>query len=393
MKNIFYVLLVFALFSCSRPISEQKTVSLITIDADNITTFKLSNWFSEVSYIPLSDSLLISTIERAKIYGDKLFLLTNKSVLVFDANSGKELLSIRHLGKGPGEYISLYDMLYDENEDIIELLDMNSKKVLRYGKYGNFINEFKISFSSFSFHKINPFTYWFYNNNIISKNIKHKLIYYDTQKSAITASYFPIDKHIANYFFTVEANNFGSTSSPSFNFCPSDTIYGFTKDNEPYAKYVLNLGRHHTPQRFYKEDYADIFDFSIKAVERNYIYAYDNVCENTSVLALSLRNDTKTFWTIYDKNTKKALTVNKLLDDYHSDSPVDIFYGNNPLIMDNEYLYFFLQPSQLIDLMETMKNKSERNILYEIFHSPDFSEQSNPIFVKCKFKTNDKNYF
>jgi hypothetical protein len=55
--------------------------------------------------------------------------------------------------------------------------------------------------------------------------------------------------------------------------------------------------------------------------------------------------------------------------------------------MDEDYLYFFLQPTQLIDLMEKEKSSNENNheILDKIYHSADFSEQSNPILVKCKF--------
>jgi hypothetical protein len=394
MKIIIYLLLGFVLSGCTHSIREHVSIPSIRIDADRIETLKLSDFFTDVSYIPLTDSSLVSTIERAKIYDDKLFLLTNKSVLVFDVNSGRFLSSVRHSGGGPGEYISLYDMLYDKEENVIELLDMNKQKVLRYGMDNHFISEFKTSFSSFAFHKIAPSTYLFYNNNMTSDITDRKLIRYDTRTSKMVASYFPIDKHMASYFFTADANNFGSAVNPSFHFCPSDTIYGFTGNYEPYAKYVLDFGKNHTPPQFYKKNYSDILDFSVKATKQNYIYLYDNFCENDHMAMLFFRNDENIYWVLYDKNTQLAHTVDQWMDDYHSNTAIHMGYGNGPYVMDDTYLYFFLQPDQLIDLMknENRSNEHERhhNILDDLYHSPDFSEQSNPIIVKCKFKKDEK---
>jgi hypothetical protein len=391
MKNISCFLLGFLFLSCSHPVQEPQTsVPSITIDADNVETLKLSDFFSDISYVLLSDSFLIGDMDEAKIYDGKLFVLTNKSVLVFDTQSGGALLNVRHPGQGPGEYISLYDMLYDKNENTVELLDMNKQKVLKYGFDGHFISEFKTSFSSFSFHKINPSTYLFDNNNMMSDITRHRLIRYDARTSKITATRFPIDRHLATYFF-VTGNSFGSTSNPSFHFSPSDTVYGFTDDYAPYAKYVLDFGKHHTPHRFYRENYTDIRDFSVKADRLSYIHTYGNFCENDSMAALHFLKDKKHCWVLYDKNTHATRTADRWIDDYHSGSSINIAYNNGPFIMDTEYLYFFLQPSQLISLMEKDKRLNVRENshgnLNDICHSPDFSEQSNPILVKCKFKS------
>jgi hypothetical protein len=390
MKIIIYLLFGVVFLSCSHSIQEQVIIPSIMIDVDHAETLKLSDLYADVSYIPLSDSFLISTIEKAKIYENKLFLLTNKSILVYDINSGKILLELRHLGQGPGEYISLYDMLYDKNENTIELLDMNRQKVLKYGFDGHFISEFTTSFFSFAFYKIDRSTYLFYNSNMISDITNHKLIRYDARTSKVMATRFPIDKHLASYFFMVDVNNFGSVTHPTFHFCPSDTIYGFTDNYEPYAKYGLNFGKHHMPHQFYEKTYTDIFDFSVKAVQQSYIYAYDNFCENDYITALSFRNDKKLYWVLFDKNKQTTWTIDRWVDDYHSSTSTDIMYDNGPFIIDGKHLYFFLQPTQLIDLMKKEESSNIRennhNILEDIYHSSDFSEQSNPILVKCKFK-------
>jgi hypothetical protein len=151
------LLAVALIVSCSRPGGREQTgVPLIVVDADDAGLLRLSDKFSEVSSVPLSDSLLIGEIERIKVYDDKLFLLAGRSVFVFDVNSGRALLELSCAGRGPGKYIALNDMLYDENENTIELLDRYAQRVLTYGFDGRFISEFKTSFSSFSFRKTAP---------------------------------------------------------------------------------------------------------------------------------------------------------------------------------------------------------------------------------------------
>lgn len=64
--------------------------------------------------------------------------MTIKSILMYDTDTGALILRIRNTGKGPGEYVSLYDMLIDTTGNYIELLDMNGKKVVRYDMNGDF---------------------------------------------------------------------------------------------------------------------------------------------------------------------------------------------------------------------------------------------------------------
>ena len=60
----------------------------------------------------------------------------------------------------------------------------------------------------FSFFTNEKNDYWLYNNNMPYEDIKSKVVHYDASKGAVKEQYFPIDMHIANYFFVVEGNNF-----------------------------------------------------------------------------------------------------------------------------------------------------------------------------------------
>jgi hypothetical protein len=385
-KIIFHILFVLFFASCASTAKKEIIIPQISINVKESKSLKLSAFFDEIQYIPLSDSLLIGDIDRIKLYDEKLLLLTNKSVILYDLYSGNLITSIRHIGGGSNEYISLYDMLFDEEENTLELLDMNGQKVLKYDMNGNFIDGFKTSFFSFSFYKKNSSYYWFYNNNISSDITDHKLVAYNPKEEKIITQLLPIDKHLAEYFYVIDANNFSSYPSFSFYFCPSDTIYHTSDSGELIPQYSISLGDNHTPLWFYKERYADIADFSKKADERSYIYHVSNYAENAHMISLSIRNSQNIYWSFYDKKNQITYLGDRLLDDHNFKD--DILIENGIFIMNEEQMCFILQPSQFMDLIKLSQSKNvsiDEDIL-RIYNSPDFSEFSNPIVVLCKFK-------
>jgi hypothetical protein len=72
-----------------------------------------------------------------KIYDEKILLLSSRRALIFDRNTGKDILSIQHSGNAPHEYLSLDDVLIDDSTHTIELLDNQKRKILQYDFKGN----------------------------------------------------------------------------------------------------------------------------------------------------------------------------------------------------------------------------------------------------------------
>jgi hypothetical protein len=99
--SILFSIAFFIFFSCSQ--KENKTVKVpqILIDIDKSAPLVLSEMFDEVSYVALSDSFPIGDIERIKIHKNRLLVLTNKSMLMYDTGSGKLILRIRNLVSCP----------------------------------------------------------------------------------------------------------------------------------------------------------------------------------------------------------------------------------------------------------------------------------------------------
>jgi hypothetical protein len=216
----------------------------------------------------------------------------------------------------------------------------------------------------------------------------HKLIAYNPKEEKIITKLLPIDKHLAEYFYVIDANNFSSYPSFSFYFCPSDTIYNILDNNELIPQYVISLGVNHVPLWFYKERYTDIADFAKKANEHSYIYLVGNYAENDHMIGLSIRNSQNIYWSFYDKKRQVTYLGNHLLDDYNFKDEILIENSNGPFIVNEEQMCFILQPLQFMSLIKLSqsKNVSINKDILRIYNSPDFSEFSNPIIVLCRFK-------
>ncbi len=230
---------------------------------DKSENIRFSEFFERVDYIPLetTDSSLVGTVERMRIFEDKVCLLCDKSFLMFNKQTGEAELQISKLGGAPEEYRSLYDVYVDSTRGLIELLDMNGKKIQKYDMKGRYKASIPLPFMSFSFTKENESNYWFYNNNLVSDKAHSKVVHFDAKQEEIINEFFPIDSHLSNFFFVVESNNFINAEDGLFFFCnPPGKMYFIKGDLSPHISYTFDFGEHSIPENFYAHNFSDIMD-------------------------------------------------------------------------------------------------------------------------------------
>ena len=109
----------------------------------------LSDISETIQMIPLetSDTVLIGNINSIKLEAEKLFIRTTQEVIVFDG-SGSFLNTIGEKGRGPKEYLSLYDIFPENN--MVWLIDGQGRKVLKFSNSGLFIDSFEIGYNLFT---------------------------------------------------------------------------------------------------------------------------------------------------------------------------------------------------------------------------------------------------
>ena len=377
------LLIISMLCSCSYSKKGDKEVGEripITIEEDSKINF--SDIFERIDYIPLetTDTSLVGIVERFRIFDHKVCLLCDKSLLLFDTNTGQAISKISKLGNAPGEYQSLYDVSISEDGNV-ELLDMNERKIRRYGIDGHFRNLSDLPSMSFSFFANGDNDYWLYNNNMSYGDIRTKVVHYDASKGRVKNLYFPIDMHLANYFFVVEGNNFVKRKDHLLFFsCPSEKIYSLKEGVEPSVAYIIDWGKNAAPSDFYNHNYSDIMEFSTEANKRGYVYFVNNFSANDSYIQLSFFLDKVAYWSIYSENEGKSYTGCILQDDLNSLIKFRITNLNTLYAIDENYLYFLLSAEQFIEIC------SNDNTFSELIDKNNINDQSNPLLVKCKFK-------
>ena len=116
------ILFLFTLNSCKQTEKEENTsVENIKVEVQKkYPEGNFEDYFSESKLVALEtkESSFFSEITRLSLYDNKIYILDRaiNSLLIFSM-TGKFLNKIQTIGRGPGEYISLWDFAIDEDRE------------------------------------------------------------------------------------------------------------------------------------------------------------------------------------------------------------------------------------------------------------------------------------
>ena len=118
------------------------TLEVVPINMHENSQVRLSEIAGEIKKVSLelTDESLIAFIQRVIYNGDRLYILESKTqkVLVFDSQ-GKYVRQIGSRGQGPGEYVGINDIAYNDSENTIAIA--SSLKIGCYNVDGRFLHE------------------------------------------------------------------------------------------------------------------------------------------------------------------------------------------------------------------------------------------------------------
>jgi hypothetical protein len=388
------------MLSCTNDSNNDKNATYkVAVHVETDPSIRFSSVFTHVKYTLLcdKDSFLIGNVDKMKICDEKIILLSSGSVLVFDRNTGKDLLCLRRSGNASHEYASLDDVLIDDSTHTMELLDSQKRKIRRYDFNGNFLSEITLPFRPQSFFKKDADDYWFYNSHFISDVSKSKLVHYNVKKEKVEHEYFRIDDHLASYFYVIEGNNFNRYSSKLTFVCtPEHVLYDIREQGDPAPTYAIDFGKNQVPPSFFERRYEDIADFVEKADKAEYIFFVTHLAENEHYIFFSYKFVDAVYWSFYNKAQHTTNSGRVIYDDIRFGDIETALHYSNCFASTDDSFYFLLQPYQFIELVENYKSKNGDARLeelmrlypdmYAIYSHPDFNDQSNPILVTCKIK-------
>lgn len=359
----------------------------IVVNVDDAQSLQASVLFDTVEYVPLetNDTFLVSGVNHLKLTdGGDIYFISDKAFFCFDGKTGKGKTKIARLGGGPEEYVSLFDSYVNPLTHEIELLDNNGKKIVTYDVQGNYVHALPLPFMSFMLTKTSRSDYWLYNNNLISDVCKSKVVHYDADKQKLIEEYFPINKHLAEYFFVEDEKNFVHEGKNLLYMSSSvDTIFRIKETDEVEVAYVLDLDKYKVPYEFYQMNYRDIMEFMNASKGRSYICEFPTFAVNDNSVMVACIKDAKLYLTYYVHETETSCTFADFFDDFHFNKPLELKSKNMHFVMDQHYFYFTITPEQFIELQEEGYKNDE---MKEWLKNNSISEVSNPILVKCRLK-------
>ena len=326
--------------------------------------------------------------------------MNNKSISIFD-KEGVFLSRISSPGQGPGSFSSVYDVWYDEENDMVELLDANSGKIVQYSINGKYIDSIHLPGQFQEFVKFNEGEYALYSGFTPQNSGMFNFCHFENGKLQNCSLKFPtffVGHKMEGPHFSPPASDHGNfLLHDSFN----DTIYRFNDDVNSFSPaYRLDLGSNWIDKKWIT-DFAD-GDMRKKMMLMNrsgYVNSFLFALEENEVLSVTFRNSTerRRYFFFYNIGQDVSKT-------FYSQSPQTLsFRGNdfdqgpitsNFLVREGDNLYFLMEASDLKYHFEKGISTSESESLpgpvsdrYKSVKDKiinNLEERDNPVLMKVR---------
>lgn len=254
MKFYISLLMVSVISACCS--SSSVDYILINLE-DGISLGKTSNnaaveLYDYVDSIPIetNNECLLSHTFVKHADDSSICISDNRSALWIDSKNGKVMKKLQRIGRGPGEYQLLYNIV-DEGE-YVYVPDISKNQILKYDKDLNFVSHTPVSAVS-SIARIGGDNWIAAEHSYSSSVGRYKV--YDSDWNVIRESKIRKDTLAKAMVF---ADGFLKHGNEVI-FIPalSDTLYKVTEQEEvPYL--VLDMGKYRMPEKYYAS--LDVMD-------------------------------------------------------------------------------------------------------------------------------------
>jgi len=436
MKNIFISLLIISvtlLASCNNTGQSKKSLSdqtenigeglRIDIDLSKQPIMYTSDLYDTMSYIPLETNpdCMIGTISTLLFIDNKFIISDNnttKSIFVFDSK-GKFLNKIGRQGRGPQEFDSPDDIVFNKYRNEIIIWSNNDKKLLTYKPDGSFVSEVKLDWRIYALSVLDENTLILYFNNMVNTNIakgeEYNFVCVDLKGNVISKQ-VPFDSNNDKFSGACQFSFESNKDSLLFCYPYSNSIFKIYKDSL-VPKYFINYGKQNIPQDFtkgktYRETNEELKKLDI-AILRRYIETDSILYLGTSYKKSTFKSDNNS---VYFKKSGSIITSSLVINDLSTIFPSPVI-----LCASGDSLIGFCESFQFASVNEKYKNASgdskklkeemrefysripERELKEEFFKSIDnaifnlkqsevdfvnsIKTEDNPVIVISKLKT------
>lgn len=385
-KNAFVILsvLVWLIFSCDIKTQSHSEESigpdtLFISDEDNSEFLDLYTYFDRHEVIPLEtkQESILNRVDKVYFHKDLIFILDRIQNGVFIFNEeGKFVFNVINIGKGPGEYLSLTDVVIDEDQNQIVLYADRPGKVIFLNLDGSFIREevvsgyqgeMILSDEKLAFFKVkadveNYFsTFGRESGNLLTNSERIPSL----QRQFTRSKVYPLISH---------------TNNGSYCCGPLDNHLFHVNDGKIDLRYVLDFGEHNLPESF--PDFAtneNVFNICINNDYGSYV---NNFMEFPNLIAFQYLS--KKWMVLYDKKTGQSEITHSLSDpitNIHINSFISHNSNDNFILTVKEPRSYILQAKYF---PERMSDDLINSDLVQVGLS--IKETDNPVLIKYYLK-------
>lgn len=339
-------------------------VNIIEVSIDNVDTDMAA--YSDYKFVRLetNDDCFLENIVKAKVVGNDIYLLSSYGGNIYKYTIDGEFLWKLSKGLGPDDLVFPTDFYFEPSDSVLYVLD-NYRIIKKYTKDGCYIENFSMDTPSFLFELLDE-GYMMFNPNLTSKSNNYLSIY---KNDSLVFSKLPIHENLKNVSF-MPSNVFVKIENDSYyiQYMLSDTIYCYnTESNEiKPAFYIDTRGKSINSHNI---KFSNTRHHDLICEKENLISGIAGLSVLDNKLYMLMYYKEKQWYIVYDINSKKTITTNKLC--------TGIPNSLRCVGRDDDFVVFLYRPEDLLQHKDEISDKAN-NMLMGI------KEDDNPILVLLK---------
>ena len=129
-KYLIFIISIIFFSGCKTTDKRNINIETISVSTDNNVSLNYDYYVSESILIPLDkgNNQYLSSIKRFYVKNNKIAVISEDKVFIYNSENGRLLFFLDRKGKGPGEYMNIDDIYLDS--EILYVLDKYNRAII-----------------------------------------------------------------------------------------------------------------------------------------------------------------------------------------------------------------------------------------------------------------------
>lgn len=296
----------------------------IVVDLKHQKRVKLSELCGNIQTIPTN--IIVGEVTILKKLNNRIYILDEKEkqVVCYCLEKKEKIFIIDSYGKGPGEFIHLTNFLINEYIGYLEILDGQSRKILRFDlNDGNFVSEHTVPFAGHYIEALDSSQYVVFTNYVPDNALEDNCILITDENYQVIQKHIPFDKRLFGLSIQspvrmVQKDDHWLLSQPF-----SYDIYTISRENVNHA-YTLNFPGYELNEHMFDilktsgSPYDKMMSqkkFLDNLVDHNVCCFIENFYESENIIGFRFSYQKQKYLYLHSKKRNRDLIIEKILLD------------------------------------------------------------------------------